>query len=410
VVTGIPALIIRALATAVEGIASVIADDLFQPLIHFLFESLAEYFGYGIDMTEKLSDKFSHWINDKTFGWLGTAKDAVTKGADDVTKSVASAGEKIGNAAVESGKAAADGMSTGILSGFKDLPKSTEDILGDVTSLAGEYTKKSKKQIALQAEDINRGLENIRDLVSKIDQTKVASIDSAMKGVNMDAISRAKESIASLSDGIMGILDPLRDIVEAISGIMTLSDKFTPVSVSNAISNIVSTVNNINGLLSGGITVNTATVNDTFAKSIAQADTSIKGISKTLETLTDSVSFLESQLEGIARVTEDLRSYREIQLSGVVRAVVADIASINKSLANLGNIDVNATVDRLGENLQLKNEVLNIERKPIQMTVNLNLTMKAEDIAKEILDVSQKATLKSDAELFHSSRRFLGRE
>jgi uncharacterized protein YoxC len=151
-------------------------------------------------------------------------------------------------------------------------------------------------------------------------------------------------------------------------------------------------------------------VNDTFAKSIAQADTSIKGISKTLETLTDSVSFLESQLEGIARVTEDLRSYREIQLSGVVRAVVADIASINKSLANLGNIDVNATVDRLGENLQLKNEVLNIERKPIQMTVNLNLTMKAEDIAKEILDVSQKATLKSDAELFHSSRRFLGRE
>ena len=66
------------------------------------------------------------------------------------------------------------------------------------------------------------------------------------------------------------------------------------------------------------------------------------------------------------------------------------VNAVNDALANLGDIDINTTIEKVGKNLGIKDTVLKIERKPITMNVQLNLTMKADDIAKEIFDVSAK--------------------
>jgi hypothetical protein len=83
----------------------------------------------------------------------------------------------------------------------------------------------------------------------------------------------------------------------------------------------------------------------------------------------------------------------KVKISGDVKAIIDDIRQTNEALAELGEIDIYATIDKMGEALALKSEVLKIESKPIQMNVNINLTMKADDIAKEIMDVTAK-TLK----------------
>ncbi len=101
-----------------------------------------------------------------------------------------------------------------------------------------------------------------------------------------------------------------------------------------------------------------------------------------------------SMANGIADTAGILSEHVGAQYSSIVQAVVDDIRAVNDALADLGDININSTIDRIGDGLQLKKEVLNIERKPIQMTVNLNLAMKAEDIAKEIFKVAAKLSEK----------------
>ena len=45
---------------------------------------------------------------------------------------------------------------------------------------------------------------------------------------------------------------------------------------------------------------------------------------------------------------------------------------------------MSATIDKLGKKLSLSQEVLKVEKKPLVLNVSLDLTMKAEDITKEI--------------------------
>jgi hypothetical protein len=76
--------------------------------------------------------------------------------------------------------------------------------------------------------------------------------------------------------------------------------------------------------------------------------------------------------------------------ANLVQAIVEDVKAANKSLNELGDIDINATVAKVGAALGIKDEVIRIERKPIEMNVKFNLTLKADDVAKEIFDAAYK--------------------
>jgi len=112
-----------------------------------------------------------------------------------------------------------------------------------------------------------------------------------------------------------------------------------------------------------------------------------------MNNLADSLDSTLSTLDSKDLVTK-LEKYRELSLGSSVKAVVDDIKLINSVLEDLGEIRVKSTIDKLGEKLKLETEVLNIERKPIQLNINLDLTMKAEDVEKNLMKVRDSATLK----------------
>ncbi len=82
----------------------------------------------------------------------------------------------------------------------------------------------------------------------------------------------------------------------------------------------------------------------------------------------------------------------------VAKEVAKDIVEMNKALASIDPVKMGVTLDRLGENLSFKNEVLNIERKPVTVNVDLKLTIKAEEFVKDYEKV--KATMISRGERF----------
>ena len=222
---------------------------------------------------------------------------------------------------------------------------------------------------------------------------KMGTIGTAITNI-FSAITSSFPGIVSMVSGLTGTFANMKELPSAIDSMVS-----TIKVVIAAVGDLVNMdISNDPGLLQSFMgSGKKNTLADVFEK-----------LDSDLAQISSGTKFLSADRVAAIRITaENLSKFRELQLGGVVSAVVEDIKAINDSLANLGDIDVNATVDHLGEALQLKTEVLNIERKPIQMTVNLNLTMKAEDIAKEILEVSQKATLKSDSKLYHQVRDFL---
>jgi len=274
-----------------------------------------------------------------------------------------------------------------IVGGLSRMMRSMSLLLPDLIS-----SVKSSAQQSL-SEDEAKGL--LRT-VSAI-QTIASQFQSMTKTFQeMDTGWFSDNSVESLRETITGIESSLNILRIGLTG---------PTGIANSVSAIADSSLADRGKID--------TVRNVFSQ-INQISSSLSRFAgEPLDASgTYNLTVLENQMSrisNIAAIADELQSYRDVQLGGVVNAIVEDIKAVNDALADLGDIDVNSTIDHLGDALKLKTEVLNIERKPIQMTVNLNLTMKAEDIAKEILEVSHKATLKSNSKLYNTVQDFLGR-
>ena len=109
--------------------------------------------------------------------------------------------------------------------------------------------------------------------------------------------------------------------------------------------------------------------------------------------VSSAMASLSQVYKNVGGSLAEVESMAKGNYAEVVTKMVEEIQQVNDALSNLAAVDMKATIEKVGGALGLKSEVLQIESKPIQMTVNLSLTMKADDIAKEIMDVTAK-TLK----------------
>ena len=80
----------------------------------------------------------------------------------------------------------------------------------------------------------------------------------------------------------------------------------------------------------------------------------------------------------------------------IAKETAKDIVEMNKALATLDPIKMDATLDRLGENLSFKNEVLNLERKPVVVNIDLKLSIKAEEFVKDYEKVKSNMILRGE--------------
>lgn len=227
-------------------------------------------------------------------------------------------------------------------------------IIGAIAGMAGALSEPIKAFSAIEGEMFG--------------DSAIAKMDKIITGVSgiMDKVS---EKIPEIVKKLAGI--DLAGLDETKADILS--------KVINAVSSITKSINDSMKLMTDD-KLKDKTVDDLYSKAVGNVGT--------------GMSILETNMPKIKASADALMKYKEVQLGGTVKAIVDDIKAVNDALADLGTINVNATIDKLGEALQLKTEVLNIERKPIELSVNLNLTMKAEDITKEIFDVAAKLAKK----------------
>jgi hypothetical protein len=73
-------------------------------------------------------------------------------------------------------------------------------------------------------------------------------------------------------------------------------------------------------------------------------------------------------------------------VSDAINVVQEAQNNIHEILNNLAPIDLDATMSRTAEELAVKNKTVQIQHKPVKITVNLNVTMAAEDIATALVE------------------------
>jgi uncharacterized protein YoxC len=117
----------------------------------------------------------------------------------------------------------------------------------------------------------------------------------------------------------------------------------------------------------------------TFFESIDRVFTKIKNISDSIGDINISGTFakfseLNTAIEGfnIGQVETTINTF-----SGIVEAY----NDFYDSISDLGEIDINAAIQRLGSSLGIRNQEVTVRNEPINVTINLNVTMDADEIA-----------------------------
>ena len=265
------------------------------------------------------------------------------------------------------------------------------------TSSDGVFTDSATESVTQNISGLKPLLDGLVEALGPQLSTLVSKfVDIKIPGEVKDMQAQAKKiyivmnTFADLQKIISSIPSPV-----AVDGVLP-----NPNNVVVAIQNIyayatwmIKGVNDLGAFItdSGGvekIAENALTVKSTM--------TSLEGAYKAIGTSLAQVSSISSIATG---------NYGE-----VVTAMVEDIQAVNDALANLATIDMNATIETIGGKLGLKSEILKIESKPIQMTVNLKLTMKAADIAKEIMDVTATIMQKDGIEASKGMTELFGPE
>ena len=301
------------------------------------------------------------------------------------------------------------------------LIKSVSD-LGNLAISAGQLDNASKAldpkaqgAIKMMGEFISGLKTTIVELI-----TTLAGLAVNWKKKDLEKISSMGSligSIAQLAGALVGPLGEMAKIQsdertwyggkggpDAVEKINTVSNSLGTI-IKSIKDNLIPLVKDIAGIqLPAGTDKNKAEIISTLLSSISSVANAMTEITKidpkvlgnnsilktTLIDFTWPLSYLKEFMPKYVGYIDEFTAYKDKTLAPLVTAIVEDIKTVNTALESLGDIKMDATIEKIGKDLGIKDSVIKLERKPITMNVQLNLTMKAEDIAKEIFDVSAK--------------------
>jgi hypothetical protein len=125
----------------------------------------------------------------------------------------------------------------------------------------------------------------------------------------------------------------------------------------------------------------------------------MKGISSLPEELKaaggDAMKALEEGMGADGSSNEAMINAVIAPVSNAISAVQEAQNNIHEILNNLAPIDLDAVISRTADELAVKNKTVSIQHKPVTITVNMNVTMSAEDIATAL--VEGKYVMQGDA-------------
>ena len=93
---------------------------------------------------------------------------------------------------------------------------------------------------------------------------------------------------------------------------------------------------------------------------------------------------VEQVLASAERVDTIISSARN-----TVEQIMVDVGKINKALSEIPDLDVTMKLEKIGQVLGVKNDVLKIETKPVNIPLNLKVTMEADKIADVLIETKK---------------------
>lgn len=310
---------------------------------------------------------------------------------------------------------------TGFVSSFTGLKDSMVGAFGDAWKGVKElFGIRSPSAVAAEAGEaitagFAGGLSGTEGVMSTAGKSAVKGFLDSVSGIDATAASEAAKTlgdvsaaVASLSSAVASLSSlSAQSVGRAFSGLAGSAGALASVRWSDISTSLITFVSRVNAPLLESVRQPLSTLSDIMSMAVSASSSALslrtidgealtRRVGSTMDALASSLGTIP--VARLGAVAASLSAYRSLGLGGSVVAVVDDIKAANAALTELGHVRVNATIDKLGDALKLKSEVLKISERPLQMNVELNLTMKAEDIAKEIFNVAAKLAKKTPFE------------
>lgn len=202
-----------------------------------------------------------------------------------------------------------------------------------------------------------------------VDKFNEITIPGAEAGGISDKVQSIELVTRSMMSGINRMMDYFKDM-DAINEKKSIMES-SALSISQFMN---AATTNLTTMLSSLVTV--PVIDD------AKFNGVIKGIGL--------VSDLGDYTESMKRAVNLLETLAVENFSSVVTEAVKSIKEVDKQLGQLENIRMDGRIEKVGKALALRPDTLKIDNKPVNVNVQLNLTIDASDLAMEVTAMQTK--------------------
>lgn len=137
----------------------------------------------------------------------------------------------------------------------------------------------------------------------------------------------------------------------------------------------------------------------------------MKDFSRAGEDFYDSYGFMKfektlSRIGDMAAVMEEFKGAYGEGIATFLHEAVDDIRELDKILSDLQVDALDVTIDKLAQKLIVDNKEIQIEHKPINITLNMSVTFKAEEFVKDIFKVANNQAKNGKADVVKLIQNF----
>lgn len=199
-------------------------------------------------------------------------------------------------------------------------------------------------------------------------------------------IEFAVESLRKLVPSISGLFDVLGDISTAVK---TSVDLAPLANLGNLLPSIASVMTNLGPQLTSTSTAIGALAGSTSAildlDTMTMARSVLSAVSQQLSDIATATEGMGPSLEGIAKTSELFAKAKLGDFVTVLTETSKHINSINALMQNMDTVDIDATIDKFGKNMNVANRTVSINGGAVKVNVKLNLTIGAQKMAESLV-------------------------
>ena len=111
-------------------------------------------------------------------------------------------------------------------------------------------------------------------------------------------------------------------------------------------------------------------------------DGALSNVALAISKLESGFSLIDTQIDALATHGAGRMKY--------IQPLVDEILAINNELGKIEALNANVKMSSIGDNMAIKNAQITFQRKPIDVTLNLNVQMDAQQVTKTVIATSRK--------------------